>query len=1244
MNNKFDIEEKIDLLYNFNYNPEFPNCYELNKINFKNIKLSDVKIPVNNIEVTEELTTHIFNGKFKLIKYNKDNNYILLKRFSDHFPVTLMISPYVKEKTSGILSNSNNNDSMFSYLLSNLVMNKLTNHILLPIVNFDVKYKQFSDIINSVYPKNNFVDDIDSNKTSDLFSIRVKENYFRSINLHDYLKENKCSLKPLLFQVIHTLAVIQKEHNGFRHNKLNLDNIIIYIKKNNDDQTRYLFAGKEYYLTGNNFDIKISNFSYSTIPQIETINKKIPFLNKKNNYFDLHYFLNTLLYKYKIDKCDKETEDFLLEILPKKFRGKGKNNFYLESNVELFDPSKLLKHKYFSLYFKKNDKMKMFLNNSYQSFEIKHLNKIDDISGSRMIKKNLEKSSKKLSKSYKGMEKNYKDKKKSSKFSHRKLKQEGGGNKVIKPPYTKEKNSPHISNDERNVEKKRSEEVHNNTFDKRNLDHRKSFYDQSREAPREPRGIPRPRGPPEARGPPRPRGPSRPYSPRGPSRPYSPRGPSRPYSPRGPSRPYSPSGPSRGPSSGFQPYHQGLNNYSQPPIYIPVGDGYYPARHNMLPYPYSNHINKNIPIQKTYNINLSNANGNGHSVLNRVFEDMIPGNQHPLGFTTFFEREQFFNFIRTLIINKNDGEVMNITGGKNSLLSYIKLSELNPYAIGMNPVKELSRGFLMYNSAYPIRYNNSTNSLETPKMSNGINIRIYRLSLGAYRANAISKNINWYNFDVWREIRYYEYVRNEILKKKISPNFVNLLLYKIDTESKINWSKLTQLIYKSDPQTVLKNLNKNDETINDKHQLKSTVLGYLISRGKLPLRTNIDNYLKKYINSKMKKTGTSFYYKTIGDQTEVIKVITKNSSKSKIYMYKKDSKEFVRVESDGIISDNWTKCTDVEQCLKVGNLTEDSLRSLVALTESPTHNLITWCSPQYAGQGSVKKMIATGHRTVVEWKSVLFQFVYTCAVLQKKRIRFNSMSFENNFFVKDTFADYNNLGFWIYKVNDLSFYVPNYGYILLFDSRYIDVKYSNDNTINDVLDIDKKTFKIVSDNLFTENGDMNGKLTNIENDIFDDFKKMIKLDNFKNILSKYGGHIPHDDIINLLSNMSSDSEKDISNYILKYFKEYTHNKIGLNLTESEHKLINHFVRPVIKKGKMCVMQLRFNEYIWVQVIEDMGDMGTTSKILYKKDANSKVEELTIFNHRLLAYHRNEKISLNAPLNDSNLLEIYNLNN
>ena len=100
MSKKFDLDEKINLLYNFCYNKNFPNCYEKEKINYKNISISDIKIRKKNKEISDELATDIFNGRFRFISYDKDNKITIIKRYSDQFPVTLFISPYLKESKS----------------------------------------------------------------------------------------------------------------------------------------------------------------------------------------------------------------------------------------------------------------------------------------------------------------------------------------------------------------------------------------------------------------------------------------------------------------------------------------------------------------------------------------------------------------------------------------------------------------------------------------------------------------------------------------------------------------------------------------------------------------------------------------------------------------------------------------------------------------------------------------------------------------------------------------------------------------------------------------------------------------------------------------------------------------------------------------------------------------------------------------------------------------------------------------
>ena len=73
-------------------------------------------------------------------------------------------------------------------------------------------------------------------------------------------QKNSGHLKKLLFQVIHTLAILQKEYDGFRHNILNLENIYVYMKKESSNMSKYAYNSAYYYISNNMFEIKITNF------------------------------------------------------------------------------------------------------------------------------------------------------------------------------------------------------------------------------------------------------------------------------------------------------------------------------------------------------------------------------------------------------------------------------------------------------------------------------------------------------------------------------------------------------------------------------------------------------------------------------------------------------------------------------------------------------------------------------------------------------------------------------------------------------------------------------------------------------------------------------------------------------------------------------------------------------------------------------------------------------------------------
>ena len=98
----------------------------------------------------------------------------MLKRYGDSYSILLHISPYALDDIDNINS-MNNNDSLFSYILSNLVLNKKLPHILLPVINIDVDFQQITDIIkpyDMAYKK--YYKMIENNEISNIFSIRIK--------------------------------------------------------------------------------------------------------------------------------------------------------------------------------------------------------------------------------------------------------------------------------------------------------------------------------------------------------------------------------------------------------------------------------------------------------------------------------------------------------------------------------------------------------------------------------------------------------------------------------------------------------------------------------------------------------------------------------------------------------------------------------------------------------------------------------------------------------------------------------------------------------------------------------------------------------------------------------------------------------------------------------------------------------------------------------------------------------------
>lgn len=1156
----YDLEDKINLIYDYLYNINSKNCLSFNKITLGKIGLDDIKIslPSDSIDEKEywnKIKSDILNSRFKLISFNKKSYELLFKRYSNQFPVNVKVNFYKDPKTINLMENPINNDSLFSYILSQLVLAKKTQHILLPVINLDINYSDIKNFIEDDTYNSIIKTGILNNNITDKCCLQLREHFFKTINLKEYLLENACSYKSLLFQVIHTLAIIQKEFEGFRHNNLTVSNILVYLKKESDTLIEYDgFKNDKFYVPNIGFDIKITNFEQSVLPKFYGLsnmkNPNIKFADQYNPYFDLYTFLNDLLEgNTKMSLCDNnanfdvETKKFLDKILPPHIRGLNQDNF--NKNMIIANPIDLLYDSYFNEYRNRPSKNlidtsltnhlyltgstnKLYFSTQMDSDNYSDLGKQNkiiskynimntELNSHRKIKKESVSTSTKLSR-ISGKDIGYHGDKildeklgvskriiKQFDDSEEKLtrfnKKEMTGGNIVSAPYKAEKNTPFLSNDQKETYKKRSTE---NPVREPPIILEQKIYDTSVKPDNKP---------------------------------------------------------------------------PIPPSFIPLYNQEGQIMNHMLPY--SNQMINQPPVQKVYNVSLSNP-VQGFTSINKIYEDILPGNPFTYTSQTLFERKQLINFLRNNILDNGDGEEMTATGGKNSLLEYIKILDVNPYTSKTNPYLDLPRNFLIYRSAYPVRYNNKTKLINIGKQSMGINVRMYGMSIGDLRCKTISNLLDADNFDLWREIKYYDWIRNNIIRNKVSPNFISPILYKIDSYSKIEWSKLDMLRSKDATIESIKELEQNQQKINSLHELDKKV-GLFQHLIPLQIRKQLG-----MINNK----------KTTSD----IKL-------------KPEEKE---------------------------DLTISSGKVLVLLTEAPTSSFMQWSTAIYESFGSVKKMISTGVHTPDVWRSILFQLVYACAVLQEEEIFIENFSLENNIFIKDISSDANSIGSWIYKVNEIEYYIPNYGYILMIDSKYTDIE--TQTTLIKSTPINEIKYKMYG-KIFNENSDRDK--TDFKHLILSQFKELIDSDNFGYNYKVKGGSIPDESILVLLKSMKDDNTlENIKDFILEYFGEFVHNRVGTLLNKSEKDNINIFSRPNFVMGNLMIWQKSFGEYVWVIDLGTFSDNGLKRKILIKN--GTTYERTEVFMASLFSYPSNEKVLPNSSnkmkFDEAHIYETYNLGN
>lgn len=542
-----------------------------------------------------------------------------------------------------------------------------------------------------------------------------------------------------------------------------------------------------------------------------------------------------------------------------------------------------------------------------------------------------------------------------------------------------------------------------------------------------------------------------------------------------------------------------------------------------------------------------------HNHIHMIYEDVLPLKHLPNSLNTLSERLTLYNFIKSIVLLGKDGENIPFRKGTNNLFDKLKATDLNPYhssddVMKYNPYSTLPTNFLIYRSCYPIKRDaSSVDAIVCAKDAIGMNIRLYRLSQGEVMVNRTSGSV--YESEVWRDIMYYEYVRENIIRRKQSPNFVMLIGYAMCNDSEIDFEKIEQLKH---------------------HEIKETAP---------KLQTN-------------KKTNLL-------------------EANPKAY----------------------------------GN------DILTAITESATYSLIQWATKIYANVGRSKRMINMGYHPDEVWFSIVFQIMAAMYTMQKHGIYINDFNLRDNIYIKDLTGTSNITTYWKYVIDDVSYYIPNYGFLVMIDSKFKDVPASG-------LSVGTATVsnhKIIG-SIFNDPSTPPPSV--ILDKILDAFIGVINMNNFGSEFVHNGGVTPIDktrqviDKINTFAvaergNVSAKKEDIIGTCIRKFMCRFMNNRIGTILTKQEQDDTNKIGKD-FNKGDIVVYEESAGLFKFVLFYQSSVNSAGFSYIITKNGGVDDSAILKVPIGSLYEYSKIQPLRQNykpneAKLDESDLLETYNIN-
>jgi hypothetical protein len=231
--------------------------------------------------------------------------------------------------------------SAFGKVSNNLVQRDISPHFM--VTYLDVDIKSFAEKIMHLL----------QDRMKELTPANLKYNNLGFLEPFDsdltkFLKENEYSehtLRAIIFQIVYTLACLQRFFPGVRHNDLSTNNVLV---KKHVTSASYTMDGVTWYVKHNPVLPALSDYDFLHVPNSETLqnervlNQRYKVGQEQNVSYDTHFFLKSV-YKCILGKMHKySTTIGFLKSLPLSTEDR------LTHEVPELEPSTLLHNAYFA--------------------------------------------------------------------------------------------------------------------------------------------------------------------------------------------------------------------------------------------------------------------------------------------------------------------------------------------------------------------------------------------------------------------------------------------------------------------------------------------------------------------------------------------------------------------------------------------------------------------------------------------------------------------------------------------------------------------------------------------------------------------------------------------------------------------------------------------------------------------------------------------------------------------------------